>query len=73
MFPFYSLEQVCVCLCLYKVFMLTFLLSLESILPSISAHIVANVMGLPALSTELKEHPGHKLRMVILFSQSFFR
>lgn len=37
----------------------------ESILPSISAHIVANVMGLPALPTELKEHPRHKLLIII--------
>lgn len=34
--------------------------SLGSIIPAITAHITANIMGLPQLGWELRQHPKQK-------------
>jgi hypothetical protein len=32
-----------------------------SILPPISGHVIANIMGLPQLGWDLRQHANHKL------------
>ncbi|KAF8583091.1 Abi-domain-containing protein [Ramaria rubella] len=43
------------------------LLRTGSVIPAITAHITANIMGLPQLGWELRQHPKHKLLICVAY------